>query len=83
MGLALDRLDERTGPQREAKEIQKRLDLTRNCLRKTIMMAASKNARLLNAKQMLVQIVQALHTFYGELHGGGGETQELKGVQKT
>uniref|UniRef100_A0A915P393 Protein bicaudal D n=1 Tax=Meloidogyne floridensis TaxID=298350 RepID=A0A915P393_9BILA len=67
MSLAMERLEERIGPQKEAKNMQKRLEKLKESLRKAIILAARKDAWLLNSQQMIVQMGQALYSFYIEL----------------
>lgn len=67
MSLAMERLEERIGPQRKAKNMQKSLDKIKESLRKAIILAARKDAWLLNSQQMIVQMGQALYSFYIEL----------------
>uniref|UniRef100_A0A914LEX7 Uncharacterized protein n=1 Tax=Meloidogyne incognita TaxID=6306 RepID=A0A914LEX7_MELIC len=67
MSLAMERLEERIGPQKEAKNMQKRLEKLKENLRKAIILAARKDAWLLNSQQMIVQMGQALYSFYIEL----------------
>ena len=77
MALAMERLEERNAPHKETKAQQKRMDQMKDCLRQTILMAARKEARLANSKQMLVQIGQALLAFHEELATvDGGEVED-------